>query len=429
MGGGKSVDPYDQPPDGAPDRNVTIRLTRETLILIAGLVLLGLAILLVVIFPGANKNASTGTSVAGPTGTTNPSSIAAFPTGSVTAEASASSTAASTTFTPIATTRGPVGTGYPAPGPTTTGGYPVPFATIVEPTTRSTGTAATAPAGQGTGSVTAEVDQGTPGLLASSTETPSSIASGTTSPQRTGLPTFGPTRTSSEGTPSAQGSYPPPGGTQITETPNVAATQTALADESVFGGSPTSTVVRPSPEVAPTSTIPSFPQPTQPPQPTSILPTRLPQPTPGPRPTSTALPPTPIPETLLTGAIRWTQAQSPIVLTQNTRLAPGASLIIDPGVDVQMAPGVDFTIQGALFALGQPGQPVRFLSMGGLRWDSIYGRPGSAITMEYTEVRGGGNGGTTMQIDGSTLAIRHSHITDNGGHLQVNNSQVEVSNT
>ncbi|HWQ16088.1 MAG TPA: hypothetical protein VNL77_25030, partial [Roseiflexaceae bacterium] len=45
------MDPNDQPPDESSPRTLTIRLTRDTLILLAAMVFLAIAILLAVLFP------------------------------------------------------------------------------------------------------------------------------------------------------------------------------------------------------------------------------------------------------------------------------------------------------------------------------------------------------------------------------------------
>jgi hypothetical protein len=104
-------------------------------------------------------------------------------------------------------------------------------------------------------------------------------------------------------------------------------------------------------------------------------------------------------------------------------------LIIDPGVEVQLAPGVAIYVEGTLTAFGQPGQPVRLNSAGGPRWDGIYGLAGSTIILEHVEIRGGGSGGTLLASDGGRLALRNTRATDNGGHIRASSREVEVRNS
>jgi hypothetical protein len=132
---------------------------------------------------------------------------------------------------------------------------------------------------------------------------------------------------------------------------------------------------------------------------------------------------------VLRGEVRWTAAQSPLILGVDQQIAPGAALIIEPGVEVRLLPGVAIYADGSIFALGQPGNPVRFVSHTGQRWDGIYGRPGSTISLEHTDIRGGGTGGTVLGSNGGALTVRDSHFTDNGGHILVQDSRLEMRNT
>src|SRR6266498_4808946 len=57
------LEPNDTPPDAPSGRTITIQLTRDTLVLIAALLFLGVAILLAVIFPAKSSNTTTPTSI------------------------------------------------------------------------------------------------------------------------------------------------------------------------------------------------------------------------------------------------------------------------------------------------------------------------------------------------------------------------------
>ena len=60
------------------------------------------------------------------------------------------------------------------------------------------------------------------------------------------------------------------------------------------------------------------------------------------------------------GETRWTLAGSPYRLTANTTVAAGATLRIDPGVNVQSAENVRLTVNGRIIAQGTAGQRIVF---------------------------------------------------------------------
>ena len=142
--------------------------------------------------------------------------------------------------------------------------------------------------------------------------------------------------------------------------------------------------------------------------------------------TATAAPPAPNPADLVRGSLRWSPNQSPIILRRDLRITPGSNLLIDPGVEVRLAPGVAIYVEGKLYAAGQPGKPVRFTSSGGGRWDAIYGRPGGDIGLANVEISGGGNGGTLISSEGGNLSIARAQIRDNGGQIRALDSRLEL---
>lgn len=119
---------------------------------------------------------------------------------------------------------------------------------------------------------------------------------------------------------------------------------------------------------------------------------------------------------------------SPLVINNDIRIAPGASLVVEPGVEIRLARDasiiVDETAQ--LLVLGTPQQPVRIVSDTGERWEAIYGRPRSHITLDNVEMSGGGSGSTLLTSESGELIIRNSHIHNNGGTILVNDSRLEV---
>jgi hypothetical protein len=136
--------------------------------------------------------------------------------------------------------------------------------------------------------------------------------------------------------------------------------------------------------------------------------------------------PTAIPVDILRGNLRWTPANGPIYLRRDQQLVAGATLIIEPGTEVRLAPGVAFFVEGTLYGLGQPGRPVRFISSESQRWEGIFGRPGSNIALEHVQINGGGAGGTVLASESGNLVIHNGHINNNGGHIAATNSRLEV---
>ncbi len=127
---------------------------------------------------------------------------------------------------------------------------------------------------------------------------------------------------------------------------------------------------------------------------------------------------------------RWTAADSPIVLGRSLRLAPGAVLVIEPGVEIRLASRVAIIVDDAnLLALGTPEQPVRFVGRDFSRWEAIYGEAGSLIVLEHAEISGGGASGTVLTSEEGEIAIRASRIHDNGGTILVNDSTLEMRNS
>ncbi|HEY0739258.1 MAG TPA: right-handed parallel beta-helix repeat-containing protein [Herpetosiphonaceae bacterium] len=156
----------------------------------------------------------------------------------------------------------------------------------------------------------------------------------------------------------------------------------------------------PTPEPTPTSDIPPTPEPT------------LPPPTPTSRPSE-----------VLSGNLRWTVADSPKTLDKDYALVAGSSLTIDPGVEVRVAPGVQFTIGGTLRAQGS-----RFVATEG-RWEGIAGTQGSTIILDQVQIRQAGQSGTAVSSTGGTLVVRNSSLSDNGGGIVSIGSSLDLRNT
>jgi len=88
-------------------------------------------------------------------------------------------------------------------------------------------------------------------------------------------------------------------------------------------------------------------------------------------------------EPVLSGAVTWTREGSPYQVTRDTRLLPGATLTVHPGVVIEMAvraddsvpggtPAVDFIVQGEMSVLGNDFAPVSMVPDRPAQWGALY---------------------------------------------------------
>ncbi|MEM8529613.1 MAG: right-handed parallel beta-helix repeat-containing protein [Chloroflexota bacterium] len=396
------MDSNEQQPDELSDRTITIRLTRDTLILISALVFLVVAIVLAVFFssgPVVSENEQPGLG-----------QIDEASRITATVDDAATVTETMTIGTPEQGT--PVngdqgGVPYPEPGTAITD-EDDPIAGIGTP-----GPPTFEPERPDNNDDPSDDDPAYPG--------PNEDNEGNAA--RPTIPRFGATPTAAGFDPD-ESPEPDDDFFDPDESPE--------PDDDFFDPdeSPEPTTARPTPLPRPTESGGSqLPTP---------VPTQVPAPQPGPpaggsgspppsAPTSVP-PPTPIPIDTLTGNIRWSADQSPIVIQRDLQLTAGSVLVVDPGVEVVLAPSVSFFIDGSLLANGQPGLPIRFVGAEGQRWEGLFGQAGSTITMDHVEIRGGGNGGTLLTSDGGFISMQNTRVSDNGGHIRIDNSRAEILN-
>ncbi len=119
----------------------------------------------------------------------------------------------------------------------------------------------------------------------------------------------------------------------------------------------------------------------------------------------------------------WTTDGSPYVIQQDSTLADGATLTVDPGVEVQLAEGCSLTVAGTLVARGEEGQPVSFVGLEGARWGSVVFEDGAGDAvfdgldtyaggsiLEHCRIEGGS---AAVQLLGASPLIRDCEFVDN----------------
>ncbi len=368
----------DQLPEDEPEQSYTVRVNRDTLILIAALGFLGIAVLLALLFPPSSTdvvNIGTSTPSTGPRSTI----IAMVPnsTSALTPTFITVASAATATF---------IATSLPEPGAPTSQTYPAPGNNLQASPSRPTGLPV-------------------PTIALAAT---SSIAQ----------PTFAPTIIAAVPTAILVPASPVSRPTSVAVQP-VATSTPRVVNPPVSTSLPPTAIPAATNLPAPTApqlatTIPDAIDPTQPipaaePEPTQIVEPDVPK----------AL--------ILRGSTTWSKGDSPIKLDRDLVVGEGATLSIEPGVDVLLDSGVSISNQGTIRALGQPGQPVRVLASTNQRWEGIFGRDNSDLILEHTEIRGGGAGGTVIGVESTgSVSLRGVRITDNGGHVSLGAERVEV---
>ncbi len=330
------MEPNKNLPDDVPGRTITIRLTRDSMILVAALAFLGFAILLAIFFPPDRASITTSATI------------------------------------PVGTSGAPTSTAPAIPPPTQ-----VEQAILSAPEVAAASRATLAPA------------------------YPAPEAPPTAAPAD--QPIFDPVRPTGE--------IPTP--SFLTETTAELLPTTA----------PLPTLAPPTPTLLPPVAIPTIPPTATPGTISANFQQRPVQPRDGIRPTTA---PTAAPLEILRGTNYWTVANSPLLVKRDTVVANGSALIIEPGVEIRMAPGVSLFVEGKLYALGKPGRGVRIIGSETRRWEGIFGQVGSDIVLENTEIHGGGAGGTLILSQGGSLALRGARITDNGGHIRAEDTRIEI---
>jgi hypothetical protein len=116
-----------------------------------------------------------------------------------------------------------------------------------------------------------------------------------------------------------------------------------------------------------------------------------------------------------------------IVLRENTVVVRGATLTIEPGVEVRMHPGVSLIVEGRLDARGVEGRRVRFTrSDPSAPWEALVADSGGQINLYFTDLLGGGAGGKVLQSTSSSVNIQNTQLRNNSGQIWALNSHMKI---
>ncbi|RMH72763.1 MAG: right-handed parallel beta-helix repeat-containing protein, partial [Gemmatimonadetes bacterium] len=97
----------------------------------------------------------------------------------------------------------------------------------------------------------------------------------------------------------------------------------------------------------------------------------------------------------ITESTTWTLSGSPYILMTNIQVQSGATLTVDPGVEILFNGNYYLDIRGVLDVNGTEDQPVLFSGNGSNYWQYVqfYGAESSASTVDYATFERGGRSG------------------------------------
>ena len=129
----------------------------------------------------------------------------------------------------------------------------------------------------------------------------------------------------------------------------------------------------------------------------------------------------------ITTDVTWTAADSPARIAEEVTVTSGATLTIEPGVDILFDADVAITVEGVLRALGTADDSVRFLPGTESEWGGLRFAGSDSSTLRYVQIHGAvsdDDGGGVRVAETARLGAFHTRITENrttgnGGGLAV----------
>ena len=131
-----------------------------------------------------------------------------------------------------------------------------------------------------------------------------------------------------------------------------------------------------------------------------------------------AAPPSSPVGTLISGGTvsgTWTKAGSPYRVIGDVVVAVGSSLVVEAGVSVLSAPGVEILVRGAITTEGSAREPVLFTALDpAQRWDRLRIATADVLSLEYTRIERAAQRGFHLQ-NGFVSKFSHCEVVDNAG--------------
>ncbi len=122
----------------------------------------------------------------------------------------------------------------------------------------------------------------------------------------------------------------------------------------------------------------------------------------------------------------WATSESPYVVSADTTIAEGATLTIEPGVVVEVAPSTSITIAGTLVAQGTGAAPVTFTNISdsadNASWNQLIIAAGAIATLSHADLR---YGGAPQSGGGGDLVMPLDGLIENHGTLSLTDSTIE----
>ncbi|RIK42529.1 MAG: hypothetical protein DCC55_08470 [Chloroflexi bacterium] len=125
----------------------------------------------------------------------------------------------------------------------------------------------------------------------------------------------------------------------------------------------------------------------------------------------------------LTGAHRWEAGGLPYIVNGIPTVAAGATLTVDPGMELRFESNSGLTVQGRLLAIGTPAQPISFTGTGmtpgswrGINFAGTLQAPAAGSILRHVTVAYGGSGsaGGNVTVVNGQVAIEQSILRDGG---------------
>jgi len=121
----------------------------------------------------------------------------------------------------------------------------------------------------------------------------------------------------------------------------------------------------------------------------------------------------------ITGVVTWTVSSSPYLVQAPLQVETGGKLVIEPGVEVRFAAGASLAVDGELYAVGAPGQPITFAGSTAAAagaWSGISINAGGQAVLAWCDI-----GGASASMEPASLAIYSPQVAVS--HCRIHDGQ------